>query len=100
MPLKHDLATPSMTFFTKHVESWLKRVENGMEQLLVASLSSVLQFLVVHLLVGFQKQFINNFVFPILACGSGFNKNNNYYYLQILYIHLITQKCFFQIQSF
>ena len=26
---------------------------------------------------GVAKQFINNFVFPSLACASGFNNNNN-----------------------
>ena len=45
-------------------------------QPLVASLSYVLQFSVAQLIVGFLKQFITNFVFPILASAIGFNNNN------------------------
>ena len=37
----------------------------------------VFQFSVAQVLVGLQKQFINNFIFPIWACASGFNYNNN-----------------------
>ena len=37
-----------------------------------------LQFFVVQVLVGLQRQFINNIVFPTWACDAGFNNNNNY----------------------
>ena len=40
----------------------------------------VFSFSVAQVLVGFQKKFINNFVFPTWACAAGFNNNNNYYY--------------------
>ena len=33
----------------------------------------VLQFFVVHVLVGLRKLFINNFVFPTWPCAAGFN---------------------------
>ena len=36
----------------------------------------VFQFSVAQVLVGLQKQFINNFVFPIWTCAAGFNNNN------------------------
>ena len=34
-------------------------------------------FSVAQVLVGLRKKFINNFVFPTLACAAGFNNNNN-----------------------
>ena len=35
-----------------------------------------LQFVVAQVLVGFRKQFINNFVFHAWTCTAGFNNNN------------------------
>ena len=40
----------------------------------------VFQFSVAQVLVGLQKQYINNFVFPTCSCAAGFNNNNYYYY--------------------
>ena len=37
----------------------------------------VFQFSVAQVLVGLQKQFINNFVLPTWTCAAGFNNNNN-----------------------
>ena len=34
-------------------------------------------FFVMQVLVGLQKQFINNFIFSTWACAAGFNKNTN-----------------------
>ena len=36
-----------------------------------------LQFSMAQLIVGLQKKFLNNFVFPTCACAAGFNNNKN-----------------------
>ena len=36
----------------------------------------IFQFSVAQVLVGLQKQFINNFIFPTWICAAGFNNNN------------------------
>ena len=44
---------------------------------MVSSLSLFLSFSAAQVLVGLRKQFMNNFVFPTLACAAGFNNNDN-----------------------
>ena len=39
-----------------------------------------------HVLVGYRKQFINNFDFPTWACAAGFNNNNNYSGAALLFL--------------
>ena len=48
---------------------------------------SFLQFSVAQVLVGLLKQFINNFVFPALACAVGFN--NNKLHVSLLFAALL-----------
>ena len=46
-----------------------------------------LQFSVVQVLVVLQKQFLNNFVFPTLACAADFNNNNAIIFIYYMNIH-------------
>ena len=42
-----------------------------------------LQFSMAQVLVGFRRQFINNFVFHTWACAAGFNNNNKVIWVEI-----------------
>ena len=46
------------------------------QSIVVCYIEFVFQFSMVQVLVGLQKQFTNNLVFPTWACAAGFNNNN------------------------